>query len=332
MLPDTADTTAAPPAAGVPADRGRQPGREPARLLTAAETALAGISGIARRGGLDVMAALTAITAARKLAAELEHGELAFIQAARSAGATWSQIAAAMGTSNRQTAQKRHADLARRRSCPPSADMPVPPESAWPGAEGTGPDGEVITSGAVAGYPGEPPGTVVPARQETGHDDRPSSTSGPSSGNCPAPARTGKLAPTRGKDQPLSPAVPAPAAAAPPAPLARSPRKQPLPEITSDIIAESQYELVRAPGHYETRAWHVLVGGTRVGVVRPTWRGERSRPGWEPADNTGLALPATGIGRVTPAGNARTRDAAAVSLLRALQHQQENNHKGKRSR
>jgi hypothetical protein len=294
MRPDTAGTTAAPPAAGTPADRGHQPGREPARLLTAAETALADISGIARRGGLDATAALAAITAARKLAAELEHGELAFIEAARSGGATWSQIAAAMGAGNRQTAQKRHADLARRCPCPPSVDMPAPPESR---------------------------------PQETGHDDRPASTSVAGAGNFPGPARTSKPAPAREKDRPPSPPVPAPAPAASPALPARSPRKQPL--ITSAIIAESQYELVRAPGHHETRAWHVLVGGTRVGLVRPTWRGERSRPGWEPVDDTGLALPATGTGRVTPAGNARTRDAAAVSLLRALQSQQENERRNK---
>jgi hypothetical protein len=299
MRPDTAGTTAAPPAAGASTDRGHQPGRDPARLLTAAETALAGISGIARRGGLDATAALAAITAARKLAAGLEHGELAFIEAARSGGATWSQIAAAMGTGNRQTAQKRHADLARRCPRPPSADMPATPE---------------------------------PRPQETGHDHRPASTSVAGAGNFPAPARTGKPAPDRGKDRPPSPSVPAPAAAASPAPPARSPRKQPLPEITSAIIAESQYKLVRAPGHHETRAWHVLVGGTRVGLVRPTWRGERSRPGWEPVDDTGLALPATGTGRVTPAGNARTRDAAAVSLLRALQRQQENERRRKPSR
>ena len=98
------------------------------------------------------------------------------------------------------------------------------------------------------------------------------------------------------------------------------------------IIAESQYKLVRAPDHDESRAWHVLVGGKRAGLVRPTWRGERSRPGWEPVDNTGLALPATGIGRTTPAGHARTRDAAAISLLRALQRQQENERKHKPAR
>jgi hypothetical protein len=33
---------------------------------------------------------------------------------------------------------------------------------------------------------------------------------------------------------------------------------------------------------------------------------------------SGLALPVKGTGRVTPAGNARTRDAALVGLLRAL--------------
>jgi hypothetical protein len=39
-------------------------------------------------------------------------------------GATWSRIAAAMGARSRQTAQKRHADLTRRR-CPPTVDAPA---------------------------------------------------------------------------------------------------------------------------------------------------------------------------------------------------------------
>jgi len=310
MPPDSATANARTRAASTSTTGGRQPdgeqpghpGKDPAGALAAAATALAGISGPAREGSMDAAAALAAITAARKLAAGLEHGELAFIEAARDGGATWSQIAAAMGARNRQTAQKRHADLARRCPRPPSVDPPAPPESR---------------------------------RQATGHDDRPASTSSPGAGNSPGPARAGKPAKARETDRPPSPApaVPSPAAAAAsPAPPARSQRKQHLPTITSAIIGESQYELVRAPCHHETRAWHVLVGGTRVGLVRPTWRGERSRPGWEPVDSTGLALPATGIGRVTPAGNARTRDAAAVSLLRALQRQQENEHKGKRPR
>jgi len=111
----------------------------------------------------------------------------------------------------------------------------------------------------------------------------------------------------------------------PPAPArpATARRRPAIPRITGAIIAEGLYELVRAPDHAETHAWHVLVGGRLAGLVRPTWRGERSRPGWEPVDTAGIALPATGIGRTTPAGNARTRDAAAVSLLRAIQRQQE---------
>jgi hypothetical protein len=90
--------------------------------------------------------------------------------------------------------------------------------------------------------------------------------------------------------------------------------------ITPQVIAEGLYQLVKAPDHAETRAWHVLVSGRKAGLVRPTWRGERSHPGWECIDNTSAAV--TGTGRVTPAGNASTRDAAAVSLLTVLLRQQ----------
>jgi len=302
MLPDTVGVNAGTWAAGTSTTGGRppdghQPG-DPAGPLAAAAAALARISGTARDEGMDTTTALAAITAARKLAAELEHGELAFIEAARGGGATWSQIAAAMGARNRQTAQKRHADLARRCTRPPAVDAPAAPG---------------------------------PRRKEDAHDGRPASTTASGSGNSP-PTRAGRPARDREQDRP----VPSPAAAAdaagPTAQPDRGQREQPLPTITSTIIGESRYELIRAPGHHETRAWHVLVGGTRVGLVHPTWRGERSRPGWEPVDSTGLALPATGIGRVTPAGNARTRDAAAVVLLRALQRQQENDRKRKRPR
>lgn len=76
----------------------------------------------------------------------------------------------------------------------------------------------------------------------------------------------------------------------------------------------------------DTRAWHVLVDGQKAGLVRPTWRGERSKAGWESLDNADLAMPTADTGRVTTAGNARTRDAAAVSLLHAILCQQENEH------
>ena len=42
-----------------------------------------------------------------------------------------------------------------------------------------------------------------------------------------------------------------------------------IPRITDAIIAVGLYELVRAPDHAETRAWHVLVGGSLAGLVRP---------------------------------------------------------------
>jgi hypothetical protein len=300
MLPDTASTHGRARPAGAAATGGQQPGREhpghqdedPAGPLTTAAKALADLSGTARRGGMDITTALAAITAVRSLAAELGHGELAFIEAARSSGAAWSQIAAAMGARNRQTAQKRHADLTRHCSCPPAADTPA--------------------------APGAP--------QQQARHDSPASANASGATNSPAPAQAGD--PPRHADQDRSRPPPAPAAAhaagsSQPLP-ARGQRKHAVPKITDVIIAESRYELVRAPGHHETRTWHVLVGGKRAGLVRPTWRGERSRPGWEPVDNAGLALPATGIGRTTPAGHASTRDAAAVSLLRALQRQQEN--------
>jgi hypothetical protein len=101
------------------------------------------------------------------------------------------------------------------------------------------------------------------------------------------------------------------------------------PRISPETIGEGRYELVRAPDHAESRAWHVLVDGQRAGLVRPTWRGERGCPGWQPVTNAGTALPVTGTSRVTPAGNARTRDAAAISLLHALQRQQEHQHRHK---
>jgi hypothetical protein len=85
---------------------------------------LARLISMARGGGLDAAAALGSLSAARRVAAELERSELVFIEAARDSGATWAQIAAAMGAVGRQTAQKRHTDLTRRFQRPLSVDMP----------------------------------------------------------------------------------------------------------------------------------------------------------------------------------------------------------------
>jgi hypothetical protein len=252
-------------------------------LASVAET-LAGLSAAARDGSLDDAAALAALSAVRQVTAELERGELALIEAARESGATWTRIAAATGARNRQTAQKRHADLARRHPCPPAVDTPAP---QIPDA---GHDHDIPEEKALVNQDALLKGTTRPPlgpANESGHA-RP-----PSAAGAPAALR----------------------------------KRTAAPKITDAVIAEGRYQLVRAPDHAETRAWRVLVGGRPAGLVRPTWRGERSRPGWEPVDLSGLALPVKGTGRVTPAGNARTRDAAVVCLLRALQCQQEQERK-----
>jgi hypothetical protein len=232
----------------------------------------------------DAAAALAGLAAARAAATYIERAELGLIQGARDGGATWQQIAAALGIKTRTGAQKRHADLSRRWPGPPAEDAISPEPRSRPGPA----------------RPAPPPGAA------SAHHSASPATPPAASPHDPGP-------------------VPAQAHPAPPA---RKPstgaKRLPDPEITSEIIGNSRYDIVKAPGHAETQAWHVLVGGQRAGLVRPTWRGERGRRGWEAVTNAGTALPATGTGRVTAAGNARTRDAAAVSLLRTLLRNQEN--------
>ncbi len=124
----------------------------PAGLLARTTVALAGLTGPGRADA-GTVTALASLAVARSLAAEIEDAELELIEAARNGGATWAQIAAAMGTHNRQTAQKRHADLSRRLRRPPAVDVPEPgkaadpeptnaPHSATEAAGGTVPGGE----------------------------------------------------------------------------------------------------------------------------------------------------------------------------------------------
>jgi len=233
----------------------------------------------------DAATALTGLAAARAAAAYTERAELRLIQAARDGGATWQQIAAALGIKTRTGAQKRYADLSRRWPRPPAEDTTVP--------------------------------QTPPQRQPDPAQPAP----------APGTARTHGSA---------GPSAPRAASTAPaPARPARKPgtgtRHAPDPEITPGTIGNGYYDIVKAPGHAESRAWHVLVGGQRAGLVRPTWHGERSRPGWEAVTNAGTALPATGTGRITAAGNARTRAAAAVSLLNALLREQENQRRKRNS-
>jgi hypothetical protein len=57
--------------------------------LTGAMEALARLTATARGGGLTQAATLASLSSARRLAAQLERGELALIEAARGGGATW---------------------------------------------------------------------------------------------------------------------------------------------------------------------------------------------------------------------------------------------------
>jgi hypothetical protein len=82
--------------------------------LDSAAAGLAALTAAAHDGELDRASAVAAVAEARALAAVLKAAELAAIDAARAAGATWNELAAAIGVRGRQGALKRRADLARR--------------------------------------------------------------------------------------------------------------------------------------------------------------------------------------------------------------------------
>ena len=170
-------------------------------LASVAET-LAGLTATARAGSLDDTAALTALAAARQIAAELEHSELALIEAARDAGATWTRIAAALGARNRQTAQKRHTDLARRCPRPPSVDTPtVQPGPRVP--EGNLPEAKTLVSMRVLFRRAQNGRRLVPGKPAS-QSPAPVSTSG-----CHRrprnPPRPGGVPLSRGSPAPSSP-------------------------------------------------------------------------------------------------------------------------------
>jgi len=235
--------------------------------LASVAEALAGLTTAARAGGLDVTAALTALAAARRIAAGLEHSELALIEAARDGGATWTRIAAAMGTRNRQTAQKRHAGLARRCPRPPSADTPA--AQPGPQAPDARHDGSSLPEAKALVSEGALPKSTI---QADDHARLP-----------PAPARP-----------------------------ATARRRPAIPGITGAVIAEGLYELVRAPGHAETRAWHVLAGGRLAGWSAPPGAGSAAGPAGSPSTCPGSRCQSRG-----PAGPPQPETPAPAMPLRS---------------
>jgi hypothetical protein len=111
----------------------------------------------------DVPAALDALTQVRAAAADLERAELAAITAARAGGATWQQIAAALGMRGRTGAQKRYTDLARRLSALRQSGRPAPAAAPGPGAP------PAVAEPSAAG---RPPAVDMP-RDDAGHDTPP---------------------------------------------------------------------------------------------------------------------------------------------------------------
>ena len=219
--------------------------------LASVTEALTALTATARGGGLDDTAALTALAAARRLAAEFErqragpHRGGPGRQARPGPGSPprWAQATGRPPRSATPTspaaARVHHQWTHRRQRLNPAHPRPAPVPRTIPG-----PTGSRETKSAAEVSPGP---------------------RGPQAGAHPRAS---------GHRRPQRPAVP---------------------RITGAVIAEGRYELVRAPDHAETRAWHVLVGGRRAGLVRPTWRGERSRPGWEAVGDAAPALPTAGI-------------------------------------
>jgi len=84
-------------------------------------------------------ASLGTLTTLRAAVTGLDLAELDLIGGARDGGATWQQIAAAMGIRTRTGAQKRHADLSRRYRAVPQDETPQPvPAEAGHAQDGTG--------------------------------------------------------------------------------------------------------------------------------------------------------------------------------------------------
>jgi hypothetical protein len=69
--------------------------------------------------------------------------------------------------------------------------------------------------------------------------------------------------------------------------------------------------------HHRWTRRRETTGGGRASLVRPTWRAERARPGWEGVDNTGTA-PVIGLPGY-PLATAVVFELFAMPLLAALQ-------------
>ncbi|MDP9818755.1 hypothetical protein [Spirilliplanes yamanashiensis] len=101
---------------------------------------------------------LTGLARLRARRAQLDAEELELLTAARAAGATWAQIAAALGVATRQAAEQRHARLLRATrhhdgDTPPVTELRAAAAGLRAALAGTGPALTLATLDAAATAP-----------------------------------------------------------------------------------------------------------------------------------------------------------------------------------
>jgi len=248
----------------------------------------------------DPLAGLAALPDLRR---RLDAAEHQLIASSRRRGLAWSRIATALGLGSPQAAEQRYArlaagglglpsgrDVAAYRRARGASTEHQPPAAA---AAGLQPDvDESANAGHTSGKATEH--TAAAGSQRT-------------VGRSAAPTRTPSTGP---EPNDVQRTVDKPPAGQPPSkpraarPSARSGRQRPVEDV----------ELRRAGNYQSTGTWLVLVGGERVGSVRPTY-GAGRKPRWTAW--TAHAMPADD-GQAHP-----TRQAAAVQVLAAWQRSQD---------
>jgi hypothetical protein len=256
-------------------------------------------------GNADDRDPLAGLAALPDLRRRLDAAEHQLIASSRRRGLAWSRIAAALGLGSPQAAEQRYARLAASGlGLPSRRDV-----AAYRRVRraGTAHQPPAATAGGLQRGVDESANAGHASRKATEQTAAASSqrTVGKSAGATPTPSTGPEPKEVqRTVDKP-------PAGQPPPEPQAgrstsvQPPRQRP---VDGDV------DLRRAADYVSTGTWLVLVGGERVGSVRPTYRAGR-KPRWTAW--TAHATPADD-GEAHP-----TRQAAAVQVLAAWQQSQD---------
>jgi hypothetical protein len=298
-------------------------------------------------------AGLGTLTALRAAVTGLDLAELDLIGGARDGGATWQQIAAAMGIRTRTGAQKRHADLSRRYRAVRQEQAPQPVSGeAGHARDGTGvpPDTAVAVPAVQPAAPEQVPDPATADESTLPAASRPvpalgagwaiTQPSGP--GGNVVLWREGVRAGTAGRDGlTRSWTARRDSGSIVTTPQARSGRYPTRIKALRALAGEFESGRRRAvtasrvplpgtgwPGWFLTqtlsdkdeRSWQVTApDGERAGTVRPSWHGART---WTAITGDPAAVfytpshipSAPGEPGAAPGGEWRTRDAAARAI------------------